>query len=198
MFYLTRILIILSIRNKPCNRFLLGKTLSRFRFELLVTTVIAYETLLYFKVTKYLVDCNWTRTHKHLVCKWTLNHLVKVTKWFSWIVSSFLYGAFVRCICMFLSVTYAFQSESTLYICLKFDSIFDSIFVWFVYIYIFLCVRDMIRTYNEVSRLYFKLTKYLFNSIAIVRSTFKIRNIFTIPQFNVRHSFFRNLYFSSM
>ena len=25
-------------------------------------------------------DCNWTRTHNHLICKRTLNHLTKVAK----------------------------------------------------------------------------------------------------------------------
>ena len=30
-----------------------------------------------------LSDCNWTRTHNHLVHKQTLNHLAKLTKWFS-------------------------------------------------------------------------------------------------------------------
>ena len=29
----------------------------------------------------YLKDCNWTRTHNHLVCKPTLNHLSKWLKW---------------------------------------------------------------------------------------------------------------------
>ena len=47
-----------------------------------------------------LSDCNWTRTHNHLVRKRTLNHLAKLTKWLSWVVSTYLYGAFD---CMFLS-----------------------------------------------------------------------------------------------
>ena len=33
-----------------------------------------------------LSDCNWTRTHNHLVRKQTLNHLVKLAKWLSWAV----------------------------------------------------------------------------------------------------------------
>ena len=45
-------------------------------------------------------DCNWTRTHTHLVHKGTLNHLAKLTKWLSCVVSTYLYGAFD---CMFLS-----------------------------------------------------------------------------------------------
>ena len=45
-------------------------------------------------------DCNGTRTHNHLVCRRTLKQLVKVSKWFSWIVSTYLSGAFD---CMFLS-----------------------------------------------------------------------------------------------
>ena len=47
-----------------------------------------------------LSDCNWTRTHNHLVRKRTLNHLTKLTKWLSWVVSTYLYGVFD---CMFLS-----------------------------------------------------------------------------------------------
>ena len=39
-------------------------------------------------------DCNGTRTHNHLVRKRTLNHLAKLTRWLSWIVSTYLYGAF--------------------------------------------------------------------------------------------------------
>ena len=50
---------------------------------------------------------------------------------------------------------------------------------------------------------FFKLTKnkfpkYLFNYIPTVRSTYRTRNIDNIPQFNVRHTFFRNSYFSSI
>ena len=47
-----------------------------------------------------LSDCNWTRTHNHLVHKQTLNHLAKLTKWLSCVVSTYLYGAFD---CMLLS-----------------------------------------------------------------------------------------------
>ena len=39
-------------------------------------------------------DCNGTRTHNHLARKWTLNHLAKLTKWLTWIVSTYMYGAF--------------------------------------------------------------------------------------------------------
>ena len=50
---------------------------------------------------------------------------------------------------------------------------------------------------------FFKLTKnkspkYLFNNIPTVRSTYRTRNIDNIPQFNVRHTFFRNSYFPSI
>ena len=31
-----------------------------------------------------LSDCNWTRTHKHLVCKQTLNHLAKLANLAIW------------------------------------------------------------------------------------------------------------------
>ena len=47
-----------------------------------------------------LSDCNWTRTHNHLVHKQTLNHLAKLAKWLNCIVSTYLYGAFE---CMLLS-----------------------------------------------------------------------------------------------
>ena len=47
-----------------------------------------------------LSDCNWTRTHNHLVHKRTLNHLAKLAKWLSSVVSTYLYGAFYW---MFLS-----------------------------------------------------------------------------------------------
>ena len=40
-----------------------------------------------------------------------------------------------------------------------------------------------------------KSPKYLFNNIPTVRSTYRTRNIDNIPQFNVRHTFFRNSFF---
>ena len=43
-----------------------------------------------------------------------------------------------------------------------------------------------------------KSPKYLFNNIPFVRSTYRTRNIDNIPQFNVRHIFFRNSYFPSI
>ena len=43
-----------------------------------------------------------------------------------------------------------------------------------------------------------KSSKYLFNNIPAVRSTYKTRNIDSIPQFNVRHTFFGNPYFPSI
>ena len=60
-----------------------------------------------------LSECNWTRTHNHLVRKRTLNHLAKLAKWLSWVVST-VYLTVCSC-----HVTYAFQSESTLYSCLN-------------------------------------------------------------------------------
>ena len=50
---------------------------------------------------------------------------------------------------------------------------------------------------------FFKLTKnkspkYLFNNIPTVRSTYRTRNIDNIPQFNIKHTFFRNSYFLSI
>ena len=48
----------------------------------------------------FLSDCNWTRTHNHLLYKRTLKYLAKLAKWLSCVVSTYLYGAFD---CMFLS-----------------------------------------------------------------------------------------------
>ena len=64
-----------------------------------------------------LSDCNETRTHNHLLRKGKLNHLPKLTKWLNWVVSSYLSLPFD---CMLLSCPYAFQTESTLYICVNF------------------------------------------------------------------------------
>ena len=50
-----------------------------------------------------LSDCNWTRTHNHLVRKQTLNHLAKLAKWLSCVVSTYLYIVFD---CMFLLCHY--------------------------------------------------------------------------------------------
>ena len=41
-----------------------------------------------------LSDSNAIWTNNHLVCKRTLNHLAKLTKWLSFVVSTYLYGAF--------------------------------------------------------------------------------------------------------
>ena len=41
-----------------------------------------------------LSDCNWTRTHNHLVHKGTLTHLAKLAEWLRCVVSTYLYGAF--------------------------------------------------------------------------------------------------------
>ena len=46
-----------------------------------------------------LSDCNWPRTHNHLVHKRTRYHLAKLTKWLSCVVSNYPYSAFD---CMFL------------------------------------------------------------------------------------------------
>ena len=61
---------------------------------------------------RILGDCNWTGTYNYLVCKRTLNNLPKLAEWFSWVGSTYLYGALTVCSC---HVAYAFQSESTLY-----------------------------------------------------------------------------------
>ena len=44
--------------------------------------------------------CNGTQTHNHLVRKRKLNGLCELTQWLSWVVSTYLYGAFD---CMLLS-----------------------------------------------------------------------------------------------
>ena len=41
-----------------------------------------------------LIDCIWTQTCNHLVDKRTLNHFAKLSKWLSFVVSTYLYGAF--------------------------------------------------------------------------------------------------------
>ena len=61
-------------------------------------------------------ECNWARTHNHLVHKQTPNHLAKLAKWLSRAVSTYLYGTLTVCS---YHVTYAFQSESILYCCLN-------------------------------------------------------------------------------
>ena len=49
--------------------------------KLLVRTLIFDESeLSKFGNTDILNDCNWTRTHNHLVHKRTLNHLAKLAK----------------------------------------------------------------------------------------------------------------------
>ena len=64
-------------------------------------TLLHTLLLLVFKIVEILqfIDCNWIRTHNHLVHKRTLNHLAKLAKWLSCVVSTYLYGAFERCIC---------------------------------------------------------------------------------------------------
>ena len=63
---------------------------------------------------------------------------------------------------------------------------------------------ESLRQWRWYRKLYYflKLTKnkspnYLFNNIPTVRSTYRTRNIDNIPQFNVRHTFFRYSYFPS-
>ena len=62
----------------------------------LIETVLFYSKLCW----RFWSDCNWTRTHNHLVCKRTLNHSAKLSKWLSCVVSTYQYGLFD---CMFLS-----------------------------------------------------------------------------------------------
>ena len=56
-------------------------------------------------------------THNHLICKRTLNCLAKLAKWLSCDMSTYLYGASDYVCCY--HVTYEFQSESTLVVCLN-------------------------------------------------------------------------------
>ena len=61
-------------------------------------------------------DCNTTRTHKPWVRKQKLNHLAKLAKWLSLVCELICMMHFTVCS---YHVTYVFQSESKLYICLK-------------------------------------------------------------------------------
>ena len=69
--------------------------------HLLQNCINAFEEKLFFYATivlwkkVILNDCNWTRTHNHLVYKPTLNHLSKLAfKWLSCVVGTYLYSAF--------------------------------------------------------------------------------------------------------
>ena len=61
---------------------------------------------------------NWNgiRTHNHLVPKRTPNHLDELAKWLSWVVSTYLYGAFD---CIFLSCHVRVWEWLPLYSCLN-------------------------------------------------------------------------------
>ena len=65
--------------------------------------------------SEVLSNCNWTRTHNHLVCNRTLNHLAKLAILFInnwavlWVLICTVHLAVFSC-----HVTYAFESESTL------------------------------------------------------------------------------------
>ena len=63
-----------------------------------------------------LSDCNWTPTNNHLVHKRTLNHFARVAKWLSWLWVLICTVHLTICSC---HVTYMFQREYTLYICLN-------------------------------------------------------------------------------
>ena len=66
-------------------------------------------------VNKILNDCNWTWTRNHLVHERTLNHLAKLTETIVlWVLICTVHLTVCSCHAM-----YAFQSESTLYGCLK-------------------------------------------------------------------------------
>ena len=62
-------------------------------------------------------DCNWTWTHKHFICKQTLHHLAKLAlnDWAElWVLICTMHLTVCSC-----HVTYAFQSESTLFSCMN-------------------------------------------------------------------------------
>ena len=73
-----------------------------------------FESLIKFLAS--LSEHNRTGTHNHLFHKRTLNLLTELVKLLSCVLSNYLYDAFD---CMFLSCKYAFQIESTIYICLN-------------------------------------------------------------------------------
>ena len=73
--------------------------------------------LLHYVPTIFMHDCNWTRTQNHLVLKRTLNHLAKLA-FNDWAVFWVLICTVHLTVCS-CYVTYAFQSESTLYSCLN-------------------------------------------------------------------------------
>ena len=45
-------------------------------------------------ISLHICGSNRIWTHNHLVHEWTLNHLAKLVKWLSFVVSTYLYGAF--------------------------------------------------------------------------------------------------------
>ena len=60
-----------------------------------------------------LSGCNWTRAQNLLILKLIINHLTKLTKGLNFVLSTYLCTVYLTvCSC---HVTYAFQSESTLY-----------------------------------------------------------------------------------
>ena len=74
------------------------------------------EGILLVKTGKRLSDTKGIWTHNHLVLKRTLNHLAKLVKWLSYVVNTYIYGAFDI---KLFHVMYVFHSESSLCICLN-------------------------------------------------------------------------------
>ena len=74
------------------------------------------EGILLVKTEKRLSDTKGIWTHNHLVLKRTLNHLAKLVKWLSYVVNTYIYGAFDI---KLFHVMYVFHSESSLCICLN-------------------------------------------------------------------------------
>ena len=88
----------------------------------MISFSIAFLTQKLIHTINILSDCNWTRTHNHLVHKQTFqkrtpNHLAKLALNY-WAVLWILFCTAHLTVCS-CHVTYAFQSESTLNSCLN-------------------------------------------------------------------------------
>ena len=95
--------------NRPNDRVLFWVLICTVHFALYsshVTSALQSESTLYscLNVKELLTrsrreiwrwsDCNWTQTHNHSVLKRSLYHLAKPAKWSSFVLSTYLYGAF--------------------------------------------------------------------------------------------------------
>ena len=104
-------------------------------------------------------DCNGTQTRIHLVRKRTLNHLANLTKSLSWVLNTYLYGAFD---CMFLSCNVRGSEWINTLCCLNVKNLFAQN-RWDIWN---LSDWNRIRTHNHLFRKqtrnhFAKLTKWL-------------------------------------